>query len=126
MERALWVGVMGFLIPLVLGISSRTCLRLRPHAHHFLQPVHRDHRVAGKRQDFDGPWKTANRYRRENHCGRRHERRGCLIGLHFIIGAFFGAMILGHESIGRANYDAVKKIASTITMGFLVRYSLPA
>ena len=42
-----------------------------------------------------------------------------LIGLHFIIGAFFGAMILGHESIGRANYDAVKKIASTITMGFL-------
>lgn len=42
-----------------------------------------------------------------------------LIGLHFIVGAFFGAMILGHESIGRANYDAVVKIASTITMGFL-------
>ena len=42
-----------------------------------------------------------------------------LIGLHFIIGAFFGAMILGHESIWRANYEAVKKIASTITMGFL-------
>ena len=42
-----------------------------------------------------------------------------LIGLHFIIGAFFGAMILGHESIGRANYEDVKKIASTITMGFL-------
>ena len=42
-----------------------------------------------------------------------------LIGLHFIIGAFFGAMILGHESIGRANYEAVKKIASSITMGFL-------
>ena len=42
-----------------------------------------------------------------------------LIGLHFIIGAFFGAMILGHESIGRANYEAVEKIASSITMGFL-------
>ena len=42
-----------------------------------------------------------------------------VIGLHFIVGAFFGAMILGHESIGRANYEAVKKIASTITMGFL-------
>jgi Kef-type K+ transport system membrane component KefB len=42
-----------------------------------------------------------------------------VIGLHFIVGAFFGAMILGHESIGRANYEAVKKIASSITMGFL-------
>ena len=42
-----------------------------------------------------------------------------LIGLHFIIGAFFGAMILGHESIGRVNYEAVVKIASSITMGFL-------
>lgn len=42
-----------------------------------------------------------------------------LIGLHFIIGAFFGAMILDHESIGRANYEAVKKIASNITIGFL-------
>jgi len=42
-----------------------------------------------------------------------------LIGLHFIIGAFFGAMILGHETIGRTNYIAVEKIASTITMGFL-------
>jgi Kef-type K+ transport system membrane component KefB len=42
-----------------------------------------------------------------------------VIGLHFIVGAFFGAMILGHESIGRANYEAIERIASSITMGFL-------
>ena len=42
-----------------------------------------------------------------------------LIGLHFIVGAFFGAMILGQESVGRANYEAIEKIASSITMGFL-------
>ncbi|HJU05965.1 MAG TPA: cation:proton antiporter [Nitrospiraceae bacterium] len=42
-----------------------------------------------------------------------------LIGLHFIVGAFFGAMILGHDAVGRANYEAVERIASSITMGFL-------
>jgi Kef-type K+ transport system membrane component KefB len=42
-----------------------------------------------------------------------------LIGLHFIVGAFFGAMILGHDAIGRSNYEAVERIASSITMGFL-------
>ncbi len=42
-----------------------------------------------------------------------------LLGLHFIVGAFFGSMLLSHAALGRKNYEEVQKIASNITMGFL-------
>jgi Kef-type K+ transport system membrane component KefB len=41
------------------------------------------------------------------------------IGLHFVVGAFFGAMVLSRRVLGRANFDEVRKTASGITMGFL-------
>lgn len=42
-----------------------------------------------------------------------------LLGLHFIVGAFFGSMLLSHAVLGRANYEEVRKTASNVTMGFL-------
>jgi Kef-type K+ transport system membrane component KefB len=41
------------------------------------------------------------------------------LGLHFVIGAFFGSMLLSHEMLGEQNFREVEKTASTITMGFL-------
>jgi Kef-type K+ transport system membrane component KefB len=40
-------------------------------------------------------------------------------GLHFVVGTFFGAMLLGREILGPENYREVHKTASGITMGFL-------
>jgi Kef-type K+ transport system membrane component KefB len=42
-----------------------------------------------------------------------------LLGLHFIIGAFFGAMLLSPEILGKRNYLKVRNTTSGITMGFL-------
>lgn len=42
-----------------------------------------------------------------------------LLGLHFIVGAFFGSMLLSHAVLGRENYEEVRKTASNVTMGFL-------
>src|SRR5919106_1592596 len=42
-----------------------------------------------------------------------------MIGLHFVVGAFFGSMILSRRILGRDNYEAVEKMESGITMGFL-------
>jgi Kef-type K+ transport system membrane component KefB len=42
-----------------------------------------------------------------------------LLGLHFIVGAFFGSMLLSHAVLGKANYEEVSKTASNVTMGFL-------
>lgn len=42
-----------------------------------------------------------------------------LLGLHFIVGAFFGSMLLSHAVLGRANFEEVRKTASNVTMGFL-------
>lgn len=42
-----------------------------------------------------------------------------LVGLHFVIGAFFGAMLLSHELLGKENFHIVEKSTSTIAMGFL-------
>lgn len=42
-----------------------------------------------------------------------------LLGLHFIVGAFFGSMLLSHAVLGRSNFDEVRKTASNVTMGFL-------
>ncbi len=42
-----------------------------------------------------------------------------ILGLQFIIGAFFGTMIFSYEVLGHAKFEEVKKTASDITMGFL-------
>jgi len=42
-----------------------------------------------------------------------------LLGLDFIVGAFFGSMFLSHAVLGKANFDEVQKTASNVTMGFL-------
>lgn len=42
-----------------------------------------------------------------------------LVGLHFVVGAFFGSMLLSHQLLGTANFMEVQKTASRITMGFL-------
>ena len=41
------------------------------------------------------------------------------IGLHFVVGAFFGSMILSRRILGKDNYEEVEKMASGVTMGFL-------
>ena len=42
-----------------------------------------------------------------------------LVGLHFVIGAFFGAILLPREMIGYDNFQKVQQNTSSITMGFL-------
>lgn len=41
------------------------------------------------------------------------------LGLHFIVGAFFGSMLLSYAVLGKANFEEVQKTASNVTMGFL-------
>lgn len=41
------------------------------------------------------------------------------VGLHFVVGAFFGSMLLTSEMLGKFNYESVQKTTSGITMGFL-------
>jgi Kef-type K+ transport system membrane component KefB len=41
------------------------------------------------------------------------------IGLHFVVGAFFGSMILSRRILGKDNYEEVEKMESAMTMGFL-------
>lgn len=42
-----------------------------------------------------------------------------LLGLDFIVGAFFGSMLLSYQVLGPANFEEVRKTASDVTMGFL-------
>jgi Kef-type K+ transport system membrane component KefB len=42
-----------------------------------------------------------------------------ILGLHFIVGAFFGSMLLSYAVLGKANFEEVQKTASNVTMGFL-------
>ena len=42
-----------------------------------------------------------------------------IIGLHFIVGAFFGSVIVGQELVGRTNFEVLQKIASSMTTAFL-------
>lgn len=42
-----------------------------------------------------------------------------LLGLHFVVGAFFGAMLITRGLIGPRNFEDVHRTASGITMGFL-------
>ncbi|MFN3342094.1 MAG: cation:proton antiporter [Flavobacteriales bacterium] len=40
-------------------------------------------------------------------------------GLHFIVGAFFGAMLITENLLGKENFKQLEKTTTTITMGFL-------
>ncbi|MEI6576544.1 MAG: cation:proton antiporter [Bacteroidota bacterium] len=42
-----------------------------------------------------------------------------LLGLHFVIGAFFGAVLLNKNILGKSNFRKIKENTSSITMGFL-------
>ncbi len=41
------------------------------------------------------------------------------LGLDFIVGAFFGSMLLSHEALGKKNFKQIEQTASSITMGFV-------
>jgi Kef-type K+ transport system membrane component KefB len=41
------------------------------------------------------------------------------LGLDFVVGAFFGSMLISHEAIGRKNFTRIQETASAVTMGFL-------
>ena len=41
------------------------------------------------------------------------------LGLQFVVGAFFGSMLLTYEVLGKAKFLEVQKTASDVTMGFL-------
>ena len=41
------------------------------------------------------------------------------LGLQFVIGAFFGSMLLTYEVLGKTRFHEVQKTASDVTMGFL-------
>lgn len=41
------------------------------------------------------------------------------LGLDFVVGAFFGSMLLSHQAIGRRNFVRIKNTASSVTMGFI-------
>ena len=42
-----------------------------------------------------------------------------IAGLNFVVGAFFGAMLISRELLGDVSYEEVQRTASGITMGFL-------
>lgn len=42
-----------------------------------------------------------------------------VLGMQFVVGAFFGSMLLSYEVLGKDKFQEVQKTASDITMGFL-------
>ncbi|HUF48959.1 MAG TPA: cation:proton antiporter [Vicinamibacterales bacterium] len=42
-----------------------------------------------------------------------------VLGLHFVVGAFFGSLLLSRELLGRQSFDQVQKTTTSITMGLL-------
>lgn len=42
-----------------------------------------------------------------------------VLGLHFVVGAFFGSMLLSYEVLGKDTFRDIHKTASDITFGFL-------
>ena len=42
-----------------------------------------------------------------------------VLGLDFVVGAFFGSMLLSHQILGRKNFEEIQKTAANVTMGFL-------
>lgn len=41
------------------------------------------------------------------------------LGLDFVVGAFFGSMLLSHQALGKENFLRIQDTASSVTMGFL-------
>ena len=41
------------------------------------------------------------------------------LGLHFIVGAFFGSVLLSHELLGPQKFEQARRTASAVSMGFL-------
>lgn len=41
------------------------------------------------------------------------------LGLHFVVGAFFGSVLLSHELLGPEQFEQARKSASAVSMGFL-------
>lgn len=41
------------------------------------------------------------------------------LGLDFVVGAFFGSMLLSHQLLGRTNFEEIQTTATNVTMGFL-------
>jgi Kef-type K+ transport system membrane component KefB len=41
------------------------------------------------------------------------------LGLDFVVGAFFGSMLLSHEALGKSNFKKIEQTASSVTMGFV-------
>lgn len=42
-----------------------------------------------------------------------------ILGLDFVVGAFFGSMLLSHEALGKDNFKKIEQTASSVTMGFV-------
>jgi Kef-type K+ transport system membrane component KefB len=42
-----------------------------------------------------------------------------LLGLHFVVGAFFGSVLLNHELLGQQQFEHARRTASAVSMGFL-------
>jgi Kef-type K+ transport system membrane component KefB len=42
-----------------------------------------------------------------------------VLGLDFVVGAFFGSMLLSNEALGKKNFARIQETASAVTMGFL-------
>ena len=42
-----------------------------------------------------------------------------LLGLHFVVGAFFGAVLLNHDLLGQQQFEQARRTASAVSMGFL-------
>ena len=42
-----------------------------------------------------------------------------LLGFHFIVGAFFGALLLSEKVVGKKHLDAIQQTTGSLTMGFL-------
>jgi Kef-type K+ transport system membrane component KefB len=42
-----------------------------------------------------------------------------LLGLHFVVGAFFGSVLLNHDLLGQPQFEQARRTASAVSMGFL-------
>jgi Kef-type K+ transport system membrane component KefB len=42
-----------------------------------------------------------------------------VLGLHFVVGAFFGSVLLNHDLLGQPQFEQARRTASAVSMGFL-------
>ena len=42
-----------------------------------------------------------------------------VLGLHFVVGAFFGSVLLNHDLLGQQQFEQARRTASAVSMGFL-------